>query len=1067
MNRESLYQQDEEREQIGAPGTLVKTSFALSDESSAELSVQPNVEQPAQRTTKPPVIFGFHAPWDENSFRAVKAHPSSLTHVLAEWLILDNGNGDLRDATEMNVVEWSRQAHVPILSVLTNYRDDKWRSEDIHKILTHPYQRTRLVANVVASVKKYKLAGVNLDIEQAPVKDRDSLTAFVRELHEALKPLGLLLTQDVPTDDANVAAYDMVELSKLNDYVIPMVYDERYATGAPGPVASLRWVRAQLQTILKQLPPEKAVVGLGNYGYDWTLGSNRAGVELGFTDVLSRANQYHGRLEWHAELMNPSLRYSKAGVDHEVWFLDAVTALNAIREVQRSGFAGFSFWRLGAEDPGLWTVLKNRRWPADTFSPNELTPIDAIDGVRQYGRGEAIWITQTRSPGRRHVWRDGVYARETFEQIPTGDVVGGIGAPDHKLITLTFDDGPDPRYTPRILDILKVKHISATFFVIGRQAKECSILLRRMYAEGHNIGNHTYSHLNEGAASDLRLSIELNLTQRVVEYSTGHSTTMFRSPYIADSDPRTLMAVQSVLRPQRLGYLTIGERIDPRDWEHKTAEEIVANVERDRPLGNVILLHDGGGEREATVAALPVIIDRLRAQGNQIVALQDLLGVKRADLMPPSNSGERWWSLVEGGLLRASAFAVLTFRYLFWAAIGLTLLRTVLYAVLGTTQKLRSSRRRFDPEFYPPVSVIIAAHNEAKVIANTVNAALASDYPDFEIIVTDDGSTDSTLKVLNAEFLMEPRVRILTHENRGKAASLNRMVEETQHEILVALDADTLFLPDTIGKLVRHFSDSRVAAVSGNARVGNRMNWITRFQSIEYVCGFNLDRRALDLLNAVTVVPGAVGAWRKSSIIEAGGYPNDTVAEDADLTLAIRRKGYLIRYEDRAIAFTEAPETVPALVSQRLRWAFGTLQSAWKHRDTTLRAGYGSMGFVTMPSIWLNNFLLATISPLAEVALFVALATGQLRAVALYYTAFLAAEFVSALLAYILEAENPALLVWLPFQRLLYPHLMLYVVSKSILFALGGRALSWGVQVRNATVRIHPEFLDAVCAESD
>ena len=912
------------------------------------------------------------------------------------------------------------------------------------------------LANIHANVRKYKLAGVNIDFEQVPVADRNDLTAFIRELHDTLRPEGLILTQDLPTDDPHVPAYDMRALAQLNDYVIPMVYDEHFAAGAPGPIASLPWLRSQLQEVLDVLPAEKTVIGFGNFGYDWTLGSTRAAVEVGFSDVISRVNQYRGTIEWHSGLRNPSLRYSKAGVEHEVWFLDAVTALNSIAEAHRQGFAGVSFWRMGAEDPALWGLFGNRTWPADDFAGDSLAPLGQIEGIRQYGRGEAIHVTQTKSSGRRRVWRDETDFDETFEHIPTGDVVEGISSSDDKVFTLTFDDGPDPRYTPRILDILKAKHVPATFFVVGRPAANSADLLRRMYAEGHDIGNHTYSHVNELLTSEANLELELNLTQRIVEHAVGRSTTLFRSPYNADSDLRTPEALQSVVRPQKLGYTTIGERVDPRDWEAKSAGEIVDVVLRDQNLGKVILLHDGGGDREATIQALPLIIDRLRSQGYRFVSLQELLGRSRDELMPPLSPAEWSWATVEGGLLVLRGKVLTAVRYLFLAAILLTLLRTLLYGALSLVQKLRAAKRSFDPGFRPPVSVIIAAHNEEKVIARTVAAVLESDYQDFEVIVVDDGSTDGTLETLQCAFSSTRAVRILSQPNGGKAAALNRAIAEASHEFLVTLDADTLFCPSTIGNLIRHFSDPRVAAVSGNVKVGNPRKWIARLQSIEYVCGFNLDRRALDLLNAVTVVPGAAGAWRKNAVLEAGGHPLDTVAEDTDLTLAVRRRGNLIRYDENAIAYTEVPETLAALARQRLRWTFGTLQSAWKHRDTTFRLRYGTMGFVTMPMIWLQQVMVAGISPIAEIALLLALMGGNFKAALAYYAAFFALELLAGMFAYALEGENPLNLSLLLFQRILYPRLMLYVVCKSLFFAVGGRAIGWGVHVRSATVKIRP-----------
>jgi cellulose synthase/poly-beta-1,6-N-acetylglucosamine synthase-like glycosyltransferase len=268
----------------------------------------------------------------------------------------------------------------------------------------------------------------------------------------------------------------------------------------------------------------------------------------------------------------------------------------------------------------------------------------------------------------------------------------------------------------------------------------------------------------------------------------------------------------------------------------------------------------------------------------------------------------------------------------------------------------------------------------------------------------------------------------------------------------VAVDADTLFRTGTIAKLVRHFADPLVGAVSGNARVGNRSKWITRFQSIEYIYGFNLDRRALDYLNAITVVPGAVGAWRKDLVLQKGGFGHDTLAEDADLTLAIRRDGFVIRYEDQGIAYTEAPEDGKSLTKQRFRWSFGTLQAAWKHRDALFVPRYGTLGFVALPSIWLFQVLLSSLSPFAEIAMIAALTAGNWRIVLIYYLGFFIIELIAGLLAYFLEGIPAWDLLLLLFQRIYYRQMMLFVLGKSLIFALRGRLVGWGKLERKASV---------------
>jgi cellulose synthase/poly-beta-1,6-N-acetylglucosamine synthase-like glycosyltransferase len=407
--------------------------------------------------------------------------------------------------------------------------------------------------------------------------------------------------------------------------------------------------------------------------------------------------------------------------------------------------------------------------------------------------------------------------------------------------------------------------------------------------------------------------------------------------------------------------------------------------------------------------------------------------------MPAPSGPERRWARFEGQALDAKGAFKVSIGIVFLWTIFLTAARSLSFGSLAIVQAFRSRKRRFDPGFRPPVSVMIAAFNEEKVIVRTVRSILDNGYPDLEVLVVDDGSTDATLPVVTAAFENDPRVRVFTQPNGGN--------------ILVAVDADTIFGKRAIEYLVRHFADPNVGAVSGNARVGNRRTRIARFQSIEYVCGFNLDRRALDLLNAITVVPGAVGAWRKSAVQAFGGFAHDTLAEDADLTLAIRRAGFTIRYEENAVAYTEAPETTRALARQRFRWAFGTLQAAWKHRAATFDPRYGFLGCIAMPSIWIFQVLLAAISPFAELAMIVALVAGNWRMVLVYYAGFFILESLTALLAYALEREKPSDLKLLFLQRLYFRALMQYVLAKSMAFAVRGRLVGWGKLDRTATVQ--------------
>jgi len=1013
----------------------------------------------ARVATNSPIVFGFYVNWDQGSMVSLRMHISHLTHLVPEWLILRNAQGDLDDQSDPTVIAIAAQARLPILVLVTNYRDG-WQAGDIRKILHNADARADLIDNIYNNLAEHRFAGVNIDFEELTPRDRDPFVAFMRQLRAKLQPAGLLLTESVPIEDS---AYDLKQLAQVNDYLVPMVYDEHYQSGEPGPIASQTWFQRQIDHLSRIAPPSKLVIGIGNYGYDWTIGGTGS-AETKFGEIMSQAASNHSAIEWDAGMANPVHRYQAGGQQHEVWFLDAVTALNQARGVSDGGFRGVALWRLGAEDPDLWNVLQPSAWPAAGYDPQQLSVLTAEKSVNEYGDGDVLRIVQTPHDGSRKVWRDdaGRYA-EQYGQLPSYYVIessGGAHAkgPAGKVLCLTFDDGPDPRYTPAILDILRSRGVRATFFVIGANADQNIGLVKREYAEGHDIGNHTYTHPNIALVSEERAALELSTTQRIVENALGVSTVLFRPPYNADSQPQTPEEILPVLRAQKAGYVTVGERIDPRDWvKGVSADGIVSEIRTElqsaEDPGHVILLHDAGGDRSATVAALPRILEGLQAQGYRFVPLSELLGQTRAQLMPAPSGVEMRWAHIEGSAFDSQGAFKKIIGMLFLWAIYLTLARSLFYGVLALVQKWRARHACFDDGCRPPVSVIVAAYNEEKVIVRTVVSILRNGYDDLELVIVDDGSQDATLEALRQNFGDCSNVRILSQPNGGKSSALNNAIAHARHEILIALDADTIFRAGTIGKLVRHFANSQVGAVSGNARVGNRNSWITRFQSIEYIYGFNLDRRALDLLNAITVVPGAVGAWRKDLIVNLGGFGDDTLAEDTDLTLMIRRAGYHIRYEEEGVAFTEAPEDTRGLAKQRFRWAFGTLQAAWKHRDALFVPKYGSLGFVALPSIWIFQVLLSALSPFAELAMIVALFAGNWRIVLVFYLGFFVLEFLTGLLAYWLEGEKPWDLALLFFQRIYYRELMYYVVAKSLIYAVRGRVVGWGKLERRATVQ--------------
>ena len=637
--------------------------------------------------------------------------------------------------------------------------------------------------------------------------------------------------------------------------------------------------------------------------------------------------------------------------------------------------------------------------------------------------------------------------------------------PGHKLI-LTFDDGPDPTWTPQILDILESRKIPATFFIVGLQGEKNIPLLQRINKDGFEIGNHTFTHGNIAKQSPERAEVELRLTRLLIETITGRSTILFRAPYNADSEPQTYEEIEPLARSKKDNYITVGESIDPNDWEvGVSADSIVARTIRLAEDGrsNIILLHDAGGEtRKATIEALPKIIDYFESKGCKFTTVADLMGKTKDDVMPKvplSFSNKLNFFIAE-----ATYWSSNILFSLFIVGIFLSILKILMMAVLASIQMKKEKKKNIIPAvnqtYFPAVSVIVPAYNEEVNAVRTINNLLQQNYPGLKIIFVDDGSKDSTFKKISEAFANTSNVQVHSKTNGGKASALNYGVNIATTDYVVCIDADTQLKFDAVSQLMKKFDEEGVAAVAGNVKVGNEINMITRWQSIEYITSQNFDRRAFDLLNCITVVPGAIGAFKKEAIIKAGGFTTDTLAEDCDLTMRLQRNNYKVRNCNEAISYTEAPETMKQFMKQRFRWSFGVMQCFWKHRDAVFNPKYKNFGMVALPNILVFQMILPFLAPLADLILVLSLiAAGfgivpaSLSHIIFYYLIFSLIDVAGAALAFAFEKEDYKKLLWMIPQRLIYRQLMYYILIKSFNRAIKGELQGWGVLKRTGNVK--------------
>ncbi|MFF4571360.1 glycosyltransferase [Streptomyces sp. NPDC001410] len=610
-----------------------------------------------------------------------------------------------------------------------------------------------------------------------------------------------------------------------------------------------------------------------------------------------------------------------------------------------------------------------------------------------------------------------------------------------RTIALTFDDGPDPVWTPRILDVLRRNHVHATFFVVGTQVVAHPELLRRIVADGHQIGIHTFTHPDLARLAPWQRSLELRETQMAVAGAAGVTTALLRPPYSSGNDALD-DADWSVLRQaDTAGYVTVLSTQDAKDWQRPGTDRILANATPHGHAGQILLMHDGGGDRSQTVAALGSLIPRLKAHGFRFATVGAATGM--AGPVQPAGLGDRLQGMAFIKVLQGGDLAVWLLGVLMYAAGAISVLRAAVVLVAARRHRRLRSRSRgrsWGPPVTEPVSVIVPAYNESAGIEAAVRSLLASDHPG-EIIVVDDGSTDGTADLV--ESLRLP-VRVIRQQNAGKPAALNTGLAAATYDLVVMVDGDTVFEPDTVRMIVQPFADPRVGAVSGNAKVVNRGGLLGRWQHIEYVVGFNLDRRLFDLAECMPTVPGAVGAFRRRALLDLGGVSDVTLAEDTDLTMALCRAGWRVVYEEGARAWTEAPASLNALWRQRYRWCYGTLQAMWKHRGALVQRGAaGKLGRRGLGYLLLFQVLLPLLAPAVDIfAVYGLLFLDPVRIVGLWL-AFLLLQLMMGLYAFRLDGERPGPLWSLPLQQFVYRQLMYLVVIQSVFTAVSGSRLRW------------------------
>ncbi len=1083
----------------------------------------------------------YYVDWDSASYASLKEHVKQIDLLFPEWLHVNGTNGNITanlidgnrvfavvdKAGVHNVDQENKIARViadnhvdiEVFPLVNNYDVLANRfSQSVGSFLSSEAARAHFIDQVdrfLTANPTYR--GLTVDFEQIPVSAQPGYKALVAALYSDFQARKLRLYLNTPVDDPE---FDLAFLAAHSDGLLLMNYDEHQAPEEPGPVAGQDWFIDNLQTALKVVPKEKLIVSLGSYGYDWTstlpaplpLPPAKRGqkapapapllnpnvVAIGAQDAWQAASDADATIELDPDSLNAHFGYDDedAHLRHQVWYLDAVTVLNQMRAARTLGIQTFSLWRLGSEDGSLWKIWDN---PTHTDPAKALASVPPGYNVDTEGSGDILRVIKRPQTGSRTITLDDddqvpvpvkMVTKEAMQSYPASYTLEQYGYKP-KQVALSFDDGPDPEWTPKILDILKQYNVKGTFFEIGEVAEDNVGVMQRVFREGHEIGNHTFTHPDISEISTKQVDLQLNLTERLFGSKLGVQPLYFRPPYSIDQEPDTNDQAAPVDHLQSRGYVTVGNKIDTNDWdEHprKTPREIadsvleqIANMENhpDR-TGSVILMHDGGGDRSVTVASLPLLITTLRGHGYEFVPVSQLIGKTRDQVMPPLNAAQRRQAIADSITFFFLAFFNHLVFWIFYVGDVLMSARLIIIGFCAIIDRFRKRKNFAGPDYLPRVAVLIPAYNEEKVIARTIRSVMMSNYPNLRIVVIDDGSKDATYKTaLNAypDQIASGRLTVLTKPNGGKADALNFALEHIDEEIYVGIDADGVIAHDAVANLVPHFANPKIGAVAGNAKVGNRVNLWTRWQALEYITSQNFERRALDLFDVVMVVPGAIGAWRTAAVRAGGGYHTNTVAEDADLTMNLLEQGFSVIYEDSSLAFTEAPVNADGLKRQRFRWSFGILQAIWKHRGAISK--HRAMGLFALPNILIFQILLPLVSPFIDL-MFVfgvihylidkhfhpetASADSFLKLLT-FFLAFLVIDFAASALAFALERKHPAskgdgwLLFHIWIQRFTYRQVFSIVLFKTIKRAIDGKPFAWDKLERTATMSESTEKL--------
>ena len=954
-------------------------------------------------------VLGYVASDYEDSAAGVDSDLSKVSSLAPTGIVLGARPGTIEVTDATDTLIRAHSAGTTALAVISNFDGTDFNGARVARVLNDPVTRREVIRALAKVVAQQGWDGVVLDFEKLTPTVRRSYVSFTEELRAALgaRAIDIAIPAFIDRTDPDLRGYDLKALSAIADRITWMAYDEHELTTGAGPVASLGWTSKGLDFARTVIPPSKLELGVAAYGYAWqSPGHAKEYSDREFAALLTRKGATRSwdaaSGEWTGKLAD----------GRTFWYSDGRSIATRATLALDRHLGGIALWRVGAEESGALEQL----------------PVAARRSAhRSMGASTSRAIENVHARG---------------------------------IVALTFDDGPDPRWTPQILSILRREHVPATFFVIGQQAQHHQGIVRQTMRDGNVIGNHTYSHKDLSSIGSFHSKVEIAAGAAVIEGIIGQRPVLFRSPYGRGDTSRKKKGGDQLAGD--LGQHAIQWNVDPQDWARPGVSTIESRVAKSMQERSIVLLHDGGGDRSQTIAALPAIIERLKSSGYLFTTVDGLDG----SIASPY-AVRHGVASVTRGLFIVAGFRLWvalreTFVLLLMIIAGLSFTRVLWSAPLSLVQALRHRRWRrrvlpgIDPMLAPMVTIAVPAHNEATVIAKTIDSLQRVRHPRgpsfIEVVIIDDGSIDDTAEIARSVAPGPHSIRVISQPPSKKAGALNRAFAEAFGDIVVVVDADTIADPGLVEAMLPHFADRRVGAVAGNVKVGNQRSLFGKLQALEYVVSLNLDRRAQAAANVMAVVPGAAGAFRRSAVMAIGGYSTDTLVEDADLTVALLADGWRIPYESRAIAYTEAPQTMADVIRQRRRWSYGTVEVIAKHSRRIFDRRAGRVGVLGLPWMLLSQVILPLAGPSTDFFLLYLLAERNNSEAVGILALVAAADMAICALIITLNRDDRRLLFYVPLIRLIWRPLQLFAIAASTSRWLGGRKDAWRKVTRYGSV---------------